>query len=61
MIEEEQEILRSPECSRWLKEQLQATQERDVLDALCDAEVLVSCLKRRFELLAGTHDNATQH
>jgi hypothetical protein len=37
--------------SYWLKEQLESTKKRDPVDALNDAEVLVSALKIRLSLL----------
>ncbi|WP_194558425.1 hypothetical protein [Vibrio anguillarum] len=47
--EEEQAISNDPATSFWLKEQLEVTQKRDPIDALNDAEILVSALKTRVE------------
>ena len=43
----EQELLNDPSISYWLKGQVQASQSRDCLDALLDAELLVEVLKER--------------
>lgn len=50
--EREQVLQSDPGTSFWLKEQLQVTKERDPVDALNDAEALVSVLKSRIKLLA---------
>lgn len=44
----EHDILADPAASRWLKEQITATQSRDVVDAMADAEMLLTILKTRF-------------
>lgn len=44
----EHDILADPAASRWLKEQIRATQSRDVVDAIADAKVLLSILNNRF-------------
>jgi|TARA_B100001059_G_scaffold22416_1_gene17938 hypothetical protein len=41
-----------PSTSFWLKKQFEATKERDSVNALIDAEALVSALKARLRLLA---------
>jgi len=41
-----------PTISYWLKEQLEIAQKRDPLDALNDAEMLVSILKEKFKQLS---------
>lgn len=48
---EEQMILNDPAVSFWLKSQIQGLNKRDVLDALNDAELLVSICKKRFNHL----------
>ncbi|MBW8191308.1 hypothetical protein K0504_09690 [Neiella marina] len=46
----EQAIANDPSTSFWLKEQLEATKHRDPVDALDDAESLVSALKSRLNM-----------
>jgi len=48
----EQALANDPSTSHWLKEQFEETAERDPVDALNDAEALVSALRTRLELLA---------
>lgn len=48
----EQALQYDPSTSFWLKEQFKLTKERDPVDALNDAESLVSALKSRLKLLA---------
>ncbi|WP_339145234.1 hypothetical protein [Pseudoalteromonas galatheae] len=48
----EQALQHDPNTSYWLKEQFKVTKERDPVDALNDAEALVSALKSRIKLLA---------
>lgn len=43
----EQAIAYDPNTSDWLKGQLKATKKRDVVDALSDAQALVTALKGR--------------
>ncbi|EGR0524952.1 TPA: hypothetical protein P7L52_003228 [Vibrio cholerae] len=43
----EQTLLSDPSTSNWLKEQLDLTKKRDPVDALNDAEVLVTVLESR--------------
>ncbi|AIW22497.1 hypothetical protein F0267_28295 [Vibrio coralliilyticus] len=40
-------VLADPACSFWIKKQLEATKQRDPIDALNDAELLVAILKQR--------------
>lgn len=49
--EYEQALANDPATSRWLREQFEVTKERDPVDALLDAETLVSALKARLTLL----------
>lgn len=42
-------LLRSPATSYWLRSAILSTEERDIVDALADAEVLVELLQRRHE------------
>ncbi|HBD2603742.1 hypothetical protein [Enterobacter kobei] len=51
----EQALKHDPSTSYWLKEQFEVTKERDPVDALNDAEALVSALKTRLKLLADEH------
>lgn len=48
----EQALTNDPNTSHWLKEQFEKTAERDPVDALNDAEALVSALRTRLKLLA---------
>lgn len=48
----EQALQHDPSTSYWLKEQFKVTKERDPVDALNDAEALVSALKARIKLSA---------
>lgn len=48
----EQALQHDPSASYWLKEQFKVTKERDPVDALNDAEALVSALKARIKLSA---------
>lgn len=51
-IDESEQALQSNLCtSHWLKEQFKVTKERDPVDALNDAEALVSILKMRLKRL----------
>ncbi|EKA4522886.1 hypothetical protein OLI68_003187 [Vibrio cholerae] len=45
----EHTLLSDPSTSNWLKEQLDLTQKRDLVDALNDAEVLVKVLESRLK------------
>lgn len=47
----EQALQQEPSTSYWLKAQLKQTKERDIVDALNDAELLVLALKTRLTLL----------
>ncbi len=49
--EREQALVDDPSTSYWLKEQLEASKKRDMVDALRDAETLAACLKARVQLL----------
>ena len=51
----EQAVQNVPSTSRWLKQQLSTTKERDPVDALHDAEALVTALKGRLKLLTESH------
>jgi len=46
-IYSEEDVLNDPAISFWLKEQIKKTKNRDVLDSLRDAELLVSLLEQR--------------
>lgn len=48
----EQALTSDPSTSHWLKEQIERTKERDPVDALNDAEALVSVLQSRLKPLA---------
>ncbi|WP_290573509.1 hypothetical protein [Idiomarina sp.] len=50
--EYEKALINDPSTSYWLKEQFEKTAERDPVDALNDAESLVSALRARLKLLA---------
>ena len=42
-------IMEDPTASKWLKEAAIAAEQRDLADALNDAEALAAALKERFE------------
>lgn len=44
----EQRVMQDPSSSFWLKEQIEATDERDVLDVMKDVEILLSIIHQRF-------------
>lgn len=46
-------LIASPSVSHWLKAALVAAQQRDPLDALCDAEALQRILHERLHALFG--------
>lgn len=43
----EQDLLADPACSYWLRERLRDTRQRDPVDALRDAQLLVDVLEQR--------------
>lgn len=45
----EQDILNDPAISNWLKEQIVASKDRDVVDAINDVSILLKVLHERFE------------
>jgi hypothetical protein len=45
---DESAVEADPATSVWLREQISTTRQRDVLDALADAEVLVDILRQRW-------------
>lgn len=47
------QILNDPACSFWLKEALEKSLARDPVDALNDAETLVTVLQGRLKALLG--------
>lgn len=47
------ELLASPCTSNWLKRALTDLQERDILDAVCDAKVLFDATNERYQQLTG--------
>lgn len=44
----EHDILADPAASTWLKEQIELSKTRDVVDAMNDAEALFNVLNERF-------------
>lgn len=49
----ESDILNDPATSYWLKEQISVASNRDIVDFLADAELLVAVLKTRLEKQLG--------
>lgn len=47
-------IVADPATSYWLKNQLQAIDQRDLVDQINDTEILLEALKQRFENMANT-------
>lgn len=50
-------VASDPAASFWLKQQVEITKTRDVLDALSDAETLVRILKSRLDALMVKNQN----
>jgi hypothetical protein len=48
MSVDEQELMENPAVSYWLKTAITNTKERDIVDALNDAELLLAILNARF-------------
>lgn len=48
-----EQILNDPACSFWLKEALEKSLNRDPVDALNDAEILMAVLRGRLNALMG--------
>lgn len=48
MVVDEQAILNSQSASFWLKDAIRSTRQRDIVDALKDAEILLAILNARF-------------
>lgn len=46
---DEKALLNDPSTTSWLKRAIEESHNRDILDALHDAEVLVRVLEQRFE------------
>jgi hypothetical protein len=53
----ELELVNDPSTSYWLKQQITKLQNRDVLDGLIDAEILVEVLKEKAELISNKAGN----
>lgn len=56
-VKKEQSLMKDPATSNWLKEQLKSTKLRDPVDAINDAEVLVSVLKERASTIVEEQTN----
>jgi hypothetical protein len=54
ITEREIKIINDPSASFWLKKQITALQNRDIVDGLNDAEILVEILKEKADLMANT-------
>jgi len=50
----EQAVLDDPATSDWLKQQIKASHERDIVDAIADAKMLTRLLKRRFLIMTNS-------
>ena len=48
-----EDVAASPSTSYWLQDAIKAAIQRDPVDALGDAEILVAVLQRRLNLLTG--------
>jgi hypothetical protein len=53
MSDLEKRLMDDPSVSYWLKDQIRATDRRDVLDAYYDLEMLWEVVKQRAELALG--------
>lgn len=49
----ENEILNDPAMSYWLKDAIKKAEQRDICDALNDAEFLVGYLRQKLEIVQG--------
>lgn len=49
----EDNLLRDPSVSYWLKTQIAESKGRDILDSIRDAELLLNVLNRRFDNMGG--------
>lgn len=49
----EQNLINDPAVSYWLKDQINKISERDLLDAISDAELLLSVLAGRYRAAFG--------
>ena len=54
MSPEQQRILDDPAASYWLKDAIRAAAERDIVDALGDAEILFLMLRAEHDQLSGS-------
>ena len=52
---EEKMLLNDPSISYWLKNQIKRINERDVLDALNDTQILIDLLNSRFRSTTSTN------
>lgn len=50
-VDYEQEVMNDPSTSYWLREQIEKSKERDILDLLNDTESLVLILKARLKAM----------
>lgn len=48
----ENKLLSDPSASFWLKEQIQTTDKRDIIDAMADAEALLMVLHARWNKIS---------
>lgn len=58
--QDEEKRLRDPSISLWLKDQINDSKERDVVDALQDAEVLVDILRSRLSRMVDPQGDAAE-
>ncbi|EGQ7973450.1 hypothetical protein I7Z51_002372 [Vibrio parahaemolyticus] len=56
-VDYEQEVMNDPSTSYWLREQIEKSKERDILDVLDDTESLVLILKARLNAMTLKHTN----
>ena len=50
----ENEILNDPAMSYWLKDAIKKSEQRDIVDALNDAEFLVGYLRQKLDIIQGS-------
>lgn len=53
----ESKIMTDPSATKWLKEQIELTKRRDVLDAMADTEALLMVLQSRWNQMAASAPN----
>lgn len=53
----ESKIMKDPSATTWLKEQIERSKQRDILDAIADTEALLMVLQSRWDQMAASAPN----